>query len=217
MRFSHTSGRRAPAAPRQGPAEPFRQRWPWIGPDLQTLRDVLRPEPLPLDQALPLSIPLLDGDRLLVMEDRPPAGVDRCGLVVLVHGLAGDSARQGVRQRASGLPLLGVGLSLGGTILLNALLEQPGGLDRLVCVSSPLDLEACSRKIAAPRNRLYAHWLLQRLIAQARADPFPLTAEDAQHLRGPQRPRSIRAFDARITAPPVRCRRCCGEAVCRPV
>lgn len=171
------------------------------------------------------------------------------GLVVLVHGLAGDSGRQGVRrlalalqrqghvvwrlnlrgagagrglargtyaaacnadllpalaqarQRASGQPLLGVGLSLGGTILLNALLERPGALDRLVCVSSPLDLEACSRQIAAPRNRVYAHWLLLRLITQTRADPFALSAEDGQRLRGPQRPRSIRAFDACITAP----------------
>ncbi len=196
-----------------------------------------------------MAIPLPDGGRLLALEDRPPVGVDLRGLVVLVHGLAGDSGRQGVRrlalvlqrqgfavwrlnlrgagpgrplargtyaaacnadlgpvlaqarQRACGQPLLGVGLSLGGTVLLNTLLEQPTALDRLACVSSPLDLEACSRQIAAPRNRLYAHWLLQRLIAQTRADPFGLTAEEEQRLRGNGRPRSLRAFDALITAP----------------
>ncbi len=105
------------------------------------------------------------------------------------------------RQRARGEPLLGVGLSLGGTTLLNALLEQPSALDRLACVSSPLDLAACSRQIEAPRNRPYARWLLRRLIAQTQADPVGLSAEEEQCLRGPQRPRSIRAFDAAITAP----------------
>jgi len=229
--------------------KPFRQRWPWIGADLQTLRDTLRPEPLPPDQGLALPVAVGGGDQLLVLADQPSGGLCPRALVVLVHGLAGDSGRQGVRRlawllqrgglavwrpnlrgagagrslargsyaaactadllpvlaaarsQAAGRPLLGVGLSLGGTILLNALLEQPAALDGLVCVSSPLDLQACSRQIAAPRNRLYERWLLRRLIAQTLADPFGPEPDTRRALLGRDRPRSIRAFDAAITAP----------------
>lgn len=229
--------------------KPFRQRWPWIGADLQTLRDALRPEPLPPDQGLALPVAVGDGDQLLVVADQPWGGGCPRALVVLVHGLAGDSGRQGVRRlawllqhrglavwrpnlrgagagrslargsyaaactadllpvlaaarcQAADRPLLGVGLSLGGTILLNALLEQPAALDGLACVSSPLDLQACSRQIAALRNRLYERWLLRRLIAQTLADPFDPKPASRAALLGLDRPRSIRAFDAVITAP----------------
>lgn len=100
------------------------------------------------------------------------------------------------RLRAAGLPLLGAGLSLGGTVLLNALLEQPEGLDALACVSSPLDLKACARQIDAPRNRLYQKVLLRGLIRQTLAD------RQAESFTVPLRAlRSIRQFDATVTAP----------------
>ena len=138
------------------------------------------------------------------------------------------------RELADGLapggrPLFGMGISLGGTKLLNALLadaderaaaglapmatlatadENLGAprplVDGLVCISSPLDLVACSRQIERPRNRFYEHWLLKRLIEQTAADPFGLSPEERQVLKGggPAGPlRSIRAFDAAITAP----------------
>lgn len=229
-------------------AEPFHQRWPWVGPDLQTLRDTLRPDSLRPDQGRPLPLAVGADEQLLVMVDEP-AGPRRRGLVLLVHGLAGDSNRQGVRRlgqllqhsgfaiwrlnlrgagpgrplargsyaaactadllpvfaaarrRCGDLPLYGVGLSLGGTILLNALLEQPKALDGLVCVSSPLDLRACCQQIEAPRNWLYQRWLLRRLLAQALADPSGLDSAERDALAGPDRPRTIRAFDAVITAP----------------
>ncbi len=103
------------------------------------------------------------------------------------------------------LPLAGAGLSLGGTILLNALAasarSSAPGLEALACISSPLDLDACSRQFERPRNRLYHHWLVRRLRQQVLADPSGLSAGEHAALLGPERPRTIRAFDSLITAP----------------
>lgn len=119
-----------------------------------------------------------------------------------------------------GRPLLGMGISLGGTKLLNALLADADGvaealnaaqlptsrplLDGLVCISSPLDLVACSQQIERPRNRFYQRWLLWRLCVQTAADPFGLPANEREALDGRSALGplgSIRAFDAAITAP----------------
>ena len=103
------------------------------------------------------------------------------------------------------LPLAGAGLSLGGTILLNAQAAAwrrgEAGLDALACISSPLDLLACSRQFARPRNRLYERWLVERLCRQVFADPHGLSAAEREALQGSGRPRSILAFDRLITAP----------------
>jgi predicted alpha/beta-fold hydrolase len=112
-------------------------------------------------------------------------------------------ARQLAKQlevSAAALPLLGVGISLGGTMLLNACLAG-AELDALVCTSSPLDLADCSAQIELPRNRIYQRWLLRRLIAQTLADPFGISPAERQALDGPRPPRTIRSFDAAITAP----------------
>ena len=237
-------------------------RWPWWGPDLQTLRDTLRPQHLPEDGAATLRFPLdpvagapgaapLHQPQALVGLSVPPTPATPTppALVVLLHGLGGSSEAGGVRRlgqvlagagfgvlrlnlrgagpgrslaagtyaaacnrdllpvlhQIAGLaapaPLLGVGLSLGGTVLLNAALAEPGLLAGLVCVSSPLDLAACSDQIGRPRNRLYQHWLLRRLIALTLGDPFGLDPAEQARLQGPGAPGSIRAFDAAITAP----------------
>ena len=120
------------------------------------------------------------------------------------------------RQLAAGRPLLGMGISLGGTKLLNALLAdaderraaglplQGPLLDGLVCISSPLDLQACSDQIDRPRNRVYRRWLLRRLLQQTLADPFGVSPSERTALEGhgPRgRLRSIHDFDAAITAP----------------
>ncbi|QVL53742.1 MAG: alpha/beta fold hydrolase [Cyanobium sp. M30B3] len=225
------------------PPPPFQQRWPWIGPDLQTIRDTVHPDRLPADQGQPWTVAVPGGGSLLLVEDPPAHGQPR-GWVLLVHGLGGSSSRPGVRRlalalqgqgfgvwrlnlrgagagrglatgtyaaacntdllpvlaaarlRAAGLPLLGAGLSLGGTVLLNALRERPDGLDALACVSSPLDLAACAAQIDAPRNRLYQRVLLRGLIRQTLADAL------AQPFAAPLRSvRSIRQFDTAVTAP----------------
>jgi predicted alpha/beta-fold hydrolase len=120
------------------------------------------------------------------------------------------------RELAAGRPLLGMGISLGGTKLFNALLapaaeRQAAGLDPpaplldgLVTISSPLDLQVCSLQIELPRNRVYERWLLKRLIAQTLADPFGVSAAEREALEGRAASgplRSIRDFDAAITAP----------------
>ena len=245
-------------------AASFQERWPWLGPDLQTLRDTIRPLPLPADRGEPITIDLDPisagpgpgagqgaagrGGRLLALHDPPTTGAAK-GLVMVVHGLGGSSAREGVRRQAlnlqqagfavlrlnlrgagpgralaagtyaascnadllpvvakaralaGSLPLFGVGLSLGGTMLLNLLREQPQALDGLVTASSPLDLAACSQAIGRPRNWFYQRWLLKRLVAQTLADPFGVTSQERQALLLGGGPTTIRTFDAAITAP----------------
>jgi len=120
-------------------------------------------------------------------------------------------ALERARTLAAGGPLLAVGISLGGTTLLNALLAEgglpgalPPHLDGLVCISSPLDLAACSHQIERPRNRVYQRWLLRRLLEQTAADPWGLSRCEQKALAGRSAAgplRSIRAFDAAITAP----------------
>ncbi|QPN56057.1 alpha/beta fold hydrolase [Synechococcus sp. CBW1107] len=234
--------------------EPFRPRPPWWGPDLQTLRDTLRPDVLPACASTPLALPLgpsrqgRDGS-LLAWLDPPaadaPSGRPRA-LVLLLHGLGGSSQAEGVRrlgwclnragfavlrlnmrgagdgralasgtyaarcssdlapalgrarELAADRPLLAVGLSLGGTVLLNAVLDGVAQLEGLALVSSPLDLAHCSATISRPRNLLYERWLLERLRQQTLNDGLRPDAELVERLR---RVDSIRGFDALITAP----------------
>ncbi len=233
---------------------PFRQRLPWLGGDLQTLRDTLRPVDLPPESGNPvlIDVPALasgaaQAGQLLALLDLP--GSTPQGLVLLLHGLGGSSSREGLRrmgaalrnagfavlrlnlrgadpgrhlaggtyaarcnsdllpviararQLADGRPLLGAGISLGGTMLLNACLSDATLLDGLFCASSPLDLAACSASIERPRNRLYQHWLLKRLVRQTAADPFGLSKNEERILCGETPPTTIRAFDTAITAP----------------
>jgi predicted alpha/beta-fold hydrolase len=70
---------------------PFRERWPWIGGDLQTMRNIVCGAPSDLRGSERLMLPLSDGDLLAARLDRPGDHIFR-PLVVLVHGLAGSEA-----------------------------------------------------------------------------------------------------------------------------
>jgi predicted alpha/beta-fold hydrolase len=112
------------------------------------------------------------------------------------------------RGLAGGRPLAAVGLSLGGTVLLNACLDPrlaPAAgrpvLDRLVCVSSPLDLAASSASIDRLRNLPYQRWLVRGLRCQTLADRRGLAAAERRLLAGAAKLRTVRGFDAAITAP----------------
>lgn len=234
---------------------PFRPRFPWLGGDLQTLRDTIRPQHLALPKVQhqdqqQLLVPV-QGGALLGWLAHPPQTQDQAqprALVLMVHGLGGSSDSVGVRRLAAlllqrglavlrlnlrgagagralaagsyaacctsdllpvlgrarelagGLPLFGVGLSLGGTVLLNALLANPSGLDGLVALSAPLDLAASCDHMQRPRNRLYLQVVLRRLRQQVAADPAGLSSAERQALAAAPS-WSLTGFDGAITAP----------------
>ena len=111
-------------------------------------------------------------------------------------------------NKKNNLPIYGVGLSLGGTILLNACLDYEENnreklLDGLACVSSPLDLSSCSLCIEKSRNYIYQKWLLHRLKNQL-WDGFNDEGKilNNEELRKKIRAlKSIREFDQKFTAP----------------
>ncbi len=256
---------------------PFQQRFPWLGGDLQTLRDTFISENLPQGKSVPIQIPVpalpngaYSSGHLLALLDLPEDSYSLKGLVLLLHGLGGSSKRLGLRRMGfsllragfavlrlnlrgadpgrnlaggsyaaqcnsdlepvlrrarelseelgrqvvnstGSLPLFGAGISLGGTILLNACFGTSDSqktykpvLDGLVCTSSPLDLEICSASIERPRNRFYQKWLLKRLVQQTIVDPFGISESEKELLfdvtKGTPLALTIREFDSAITA-----------------
>jgi predicted alpha/beta-fold hydrolase len=90
----------------------FSPRLPWLGPDLQTLRNVLRGPALESTGGLErnrLLLPMRDGtgDRLVGYHVRPAALRDGAPLVVLVHGLGGSSDSAYIRASTTHLNSLG--------------------------------------------------------------------------------------------------------------
>ena len=230
---------------------PFKPRFPWIGGDLQTLRDTFSSDELPdaNSSEIRIKVPPLKsrktgGGSLVAYLDKPPIDSSLKGLVLLLHGLGGSTRRRGLTRMASALvqsnfavlklnlrgsdpcrnyvdgtyaaecnsdlipvlkkareisylltnqysclnniPLYGAGISLGGTILLNACMSDQSLklseplLDGLVCISSPLDLNECSSSIERPRNFIYQKWLLNRLIRQTLEDPFGIEERELE-------------------------------------
>jgi len=250
---------------------PFKERLPWIGPDLQTLRDTFASDELPdaysseiRIQVPPLKSRKTGGGFLVAYLDKPSSVSSINGLVLLLHGLGGSTRRRGLTRMANALvqsnfavlklnlrgsdpcrefvdgtyaaecnsdlipvlrrareiscqltddyqsskniPLFGAGISLGGTILLNACMSDESLLDGLVCISSPLDLHECSSSIERPRNFIYQKWLLNRLIRQTLEDPFGIEEREKNALvinkKNKKREiNNIRSFDNLITAP----------------
>ncbi len=96
-----------------------------------------------------------------------------------------------------------VGFSLSGNIALKLCGElgdaSCGGLSDCLAVCPPIDLAACSRRLAATRNRLYDRHFVRLLLAQ-------LQEKHAQRSDAPggdytHRPRTLYAFDDTYTAP----------------
>ena len=139
----------------------FEQRWPWVGGDLQTLRDTLREVDLPHDQGVPIEIPVpalpsgaAAAGSLLALLDQPK-GEPR-GLVLLLHGLGGSSSREGLRR-------MGVALQAAGFAVLRLNLRGAdpgrhlaGGTYAARCNSDLLPVIARARMLAAGRPLLGA-------------------------------------------------------------
>ena len=220
--------------------EAFRPRFPWFGPDLQTLRNFLARPRVDLPPAETLRFPMGDGDELVGALNRVPGGAAK-PLVVLIHGLTGCSASAYMRASASAhlaagadvlrLNLRGagpstargmyhagrsedfrrvverleapngihaVGYSLGANMLLKFLSEGAGKVIRAASVSAPIDLLETSKRIHAPRNRVYHDYLLRRMRAdalRAGADLGPVSREIVAGVR------TIWDYDDRIVAP----------------
>lgn len=118
---------------------------------------------------------------------------------------AGRSAD--VRDAIRGLPedllargLVLVGFSLGGNVLLKLLGEGLAGLPVLAAasVSAPIDLAACSRRMCAPRNRVYQAYLVRRLKREASEGAAQLSSAERVALRTA---RSVYEFDDGFVAP----------------
>jgi len=105
-------------------------------------------------------------------------------------------------------PIFGIGLSLGGTIFLNACIDYNINkknklFDGLACVSSPLDLLSCSQCIDKPRNFIYQKWLISRLKNQVlRSQIYNKDLIERNIVkRKLKKIKTIREFDDNLTAP----------------
>jgi len=90
----------------------FDARAPWLGADLQTLRNALRGPAVALPDAYAgarLELPLSDdtGDRLAARAFEPEAARDGAPLVVLIHGLGGSEESPYIQVSTSRLLALG--------------------------------------------------------------------------------------------------------------
>lgn len=97
-KFPTDGGRPAPTD--DAPPPVFRERAPWLGGDLQTVRNQLFRERAPLPGASrEMWFDLSDGDRMTGMLDTPERPNADAPLILLVHGLTGDE--DSVYMRAS--------------------------------------------------------------------------------------------------------------------
>jgi predicted alpha/beta-fold hydrolase len=108
-----------------------------------------------------------------------------------------------LRARAGSAPVFAIGVSLGGSALLNWLGRQGGKsrawLAAAASVSAPIDLLAAGAALDRGLNRIYAWNFLRTLVPKALAKErrFP-GIYDAAELR---RVRTMRGFDDLVTAP----------------
>ncbi len=106
-------------------------------------------------------------------------------------------------KREPGAPILAVGVSLGGNVLLKWLGEEaertPDDVRAAVAISTPYDLGESARKMSKGLGRLYTHFFLRTLRAKAleKARQYP----DLLDEKAIRKARNWRAYDDAVTAP----------------
>ena len=114
-----------------------------------------------------------------------------------------DSILEAIRSRTRSAPLLAIGISLGGNVLLNWLGREKdksrAWLKAAVSVSAPIDLVASGTALDRGLNRIYARNFLKTLVPRAleKLQRFPgLYSEEKL-----RRVSTIHDFDDLVTAP----------------
>ncbi len=106
-----------------------------------------------------------------------------------------------ILEKHPGRPLVVIGFSLGGNVLLKWLGEQAEAspLHSAIAISVPFDLNSAALKLEKGLSRIYQRHLLKKLRNSVRRKaarhPPPLPLEHLRELR------TFREFDDRITAP----------------
>jgi predicted alpha/beta-fold hydrolase len=112
------------------------------------------------------------------------------------------AAAEEIRRWSPASPLVLIGFSLGGNIILKLAGEAAETplphLERVVAVAPPIDLVRCAELISAPRNRFYEAHFVRAMLRQLR--------RHQKHHKGLPRVRipigaTLRQFDDRYTAP----------------
>jgi len=183
----------------------FRPRWPWLGADLQTLRDSLVPD---VDRLAPagsetIEFPMPDGtgDRLHGILERPQSCRSGLPVAILIHGLTGCADSRYVRRAAGRLLDAGyrtLRLNLRGAGASRPLCRQQyhsGRTDDLDAVLAQLPAELVADGLVLVGWSLGANLLLKGLaelgasypIRAAVAVSAPIhLAEAAERLRAPR-------------------------------
>ncbi|HMP04030.1 MAG TPA: alpha/beta fold hydrolase [Gemmatales bacterium] len=119
------------------------------------------------------------------------------------HGGLSSDVRQlleTVAAAAPGSPVLLVGFSLGGNVVLKTAGEGlPSAVRAVAAVAPPLDLNQCSSLISHPRNRVYDLFFVNDLVRQARQRERHFPEVKAPRLLGAAK--TLRGFDDVYTAP----------------
>jgi uncharacterized protein len=157
----------------------FFARPPWIGGDLQTVRNHVRRVQVSLAEFSEerIEFPLPDGDRLIATLHRPTMASDR-PLAILIHGLSGSQDSVYLRRSArhllqSGFPVLRFNLrGAGPSGLLCRLSYHAGRTEDLHAALMQLDGKLAGRGLLAVGYSLGGNLLLKYLGEQGRRALF---------------------------------------------